>query len=72
MPFAFEFAGLAEAEVAGETDPPPLADALGEELDPPPPLVQAAASRSPAAMTETTRCERRRVLRAPPLAARRR
>jgi hypothetical protein len=56
----------------GDADPP-LADALGEELDPPPPLVQAAASTRPVAMTETTRCERRRALRsAPPLTTRRR
>jgi hypothetical protein len=54
----------------GDTDPP-LAEALGEELDPPPPLVQAAASARLVAMTETTRCERRRALRSdPPLATR--
>jgi hypothetical protein len=66
MPFAFGFAGLTEVEGfdgdAGDADPPPLAEALGEELDAPPPLVQAAASARPAAITETTRCERRRAL----------
>ena len=67
MPFASGFAGVAELEgFDGVADPPPLADALGEELDPPPPLVQAAASARPAAMTETTRCERRRALRSAP------
>jgi hypothetical protein len=60
MPVAFEFEGVADTEgFDGDVDPPPLADALGEELDPPPPLVQAAASARPAAITETTRCERR-------------